>query len=195
MYDNLQSNLVVLRKPLSNDIFAINNWLSDYETWKNYSPTKQFLSFNDVYQLPENTYVITDRLCLIDMGFVSFRCYNKNRKEGLFDIVIGDKRYRKNGYAFDVTVLYLYYLFNNCNVETVRCEILNTNINSYISAVKMGFDYQKTTDIIKKNHEIIYILHFALTKNKFNNNHLINWYITHYKGGDTLWAVETRHQN
>lgn len=168
----------ILTTPIKKDLYLINKWLSEKETWHLYSTLPDFLPYNCLMELPKHTLIISNKLTNDKFGFVTFRSVDYYNKNGLFDIVLGGKKYRNRGYGFEATVIFLKYLFYDMNMHRV-CSFINAfNIDSINSAKKFGFKEEGVLrDKIYYQSKYYDIYVFSILKNEYAHSLLIRWYL------------------
>ena len=169
---------IILNTPIKEDLYLINKWLSEKETWYLYSIFPDFLNFKCLSELPTYTLIISNKLTNEKFGFVAFRGLDFYNKNGIFDIVLGEKKYRNKGYGFEATLIFLKYIFFDLNMHRV-CSYINAfNVNSINSAKKFGFKEEgvlRDKMYYRSKYRDVHV--FSILKKEYVNSSLIKWYL------------------
>lgn len=73
------------------------------------------------------------------IGFVNFFGINKEKKQGEMGVMIGDKRWWRNGIALKAVNIAVDYIFNNMDISRIYIETGECNIPSIRLFTKAGF--------------------------------------------------------
>lgn len=143
----MSDNRVYLRALEPEDYKVSVMWRQDPEIWNMLAGTRYFVS--EAYEKKwvedtiYNTKDIKLAVCLVEnnlyIGNVYATDFNMINRTCTTHVLIGNKRYWRNGYACEAYSLLLDFIFNERGINRAQAKVLNDNIASLKMHEKCGY--------------------------------------------------------
>lgn len=157
----LNTERTILKPMSEQDAESIVKWRNDDEVLKNLFLQKKItiedhMNWFEKYQTDETRmeWVIHLKEGQVRIGTIGLSSIDYVNHSAEYGILIGEKEYWGQGYAFEVSQAILDFGYTNLKLDLIYLNVFETNIGAIKLYEKLGFKYLST------NEKIVHMQHF-----------------------------------